>query len=158
MKKRRHSREIRERAFQMYVSGKTFREIGKALGVRPSTVNNWAWRENWENRREEILREARRKVNEQLADAYGRVLVSLNELWENLYEQLQKQGPPEDFRTSMNAFLRLSELLLKYQAEGRDVREVVEKIFAVLIRHEKVGPVLMKYRDDILHEIERELK
>ncbi len=156
--RKHYSRALKERAFQLYVAGKTFQEIGEELGIPPSTINNWAWRGNWEARKSEILREAQKRVNEQIANAYSKVLISLNELWQTLYEKLQEFGPPEDFRTSMSAFLRLSELLLKYQTEGRDVREVVEKIFAVLIRHEKVGPVLLKYRDDILREIEKELK
>ncbi len=146
-----------EKAFQMYLEGASYSEIASYFGVTKRTVINWANKGNWKKRKKQILTKAAIKADQKREEIFAKIISDLEEVRARLVPVLTESSP-RSFESGANIFIKISELLLKYRQEGQDVNRFVEIIFNILVRHPKVGPLLIKYKDEILQELKRELK
>ena len=98
----RHSRKVRERARELYLTGEvtSFSEIARRIKVKPHTVGRWRTEEDWDALRLKIDRRAA----EQLAERIATERVNLNaqhfKLWGvvvgRLFESMQTTGLKND--------------------------------------------------------------
>jgi len=153
-----HGIDIKEKAFQLYVQGISFDDIAKETTVAKKTLLRWKKNFGWDVRKNTILKTAQtksdRKQSEILSQLYDKTL----DLWNQVSGELDNIG----FRSkegAINAYQTLTNLIVKFRPDSAELKdEALKRVFNVLFAHPKIGPLIEKYKDELLNEIDKELK
>ena len=157
--------EVKEYAFQLFAKGYSYEQIASEtgqkfnipLGVR--TVKRWARQYGWYARKMQILEAARKKIDNALADELSKLETEVAEL----RRRILAEAEPLQIRSKERAleiYLKLTDLLYKMQRDKGEspVDSIVETIFAVLLEHPRLGPLIDKYKEEIIQKIEERLQ
>jgi len=150
--------DTKEKAFQFFCQGTSIDKIAEEIKVNRKTILRWKNEYGWESRREKILADVHKKSDRQQADIIANLLSQTVELREEILESLKylqfksKEG-------ALSAYQQLTNLIVKFTPERADIKdEALKKIFAILFSHPKVGPVIERYKDEIITSINKELQ
>lgn len=134
--------DIKERAFLLWVEGKTFEEIGRELGLRRwQTVGDWSSRpgpdgRTWRQRRDEIVKNAERRAAERISSALTQRLLEHDSAAQalrgaavrSLAAELERSASPDPLSlqrigAAMRIAVQLERLALGLPTEIRTVEE-----------------------------------
>jgi transposase-like protein len=124
----RYSDEVRGKARDLWLQGKTDEEIAAALGItRPDTIRDWRRKEDWTGIRRVIERgvslrfDAERNVA--TADAKSREIRMVDAMESLIARQLRQVGSSQDVRTASNSLRSLTGALANIQLVRRRALE-----------------------------------
>ncbi len=168
-----HSRQLREKAFDLYCAGLSCSQVGVALRERCgadtphySTLRRWMLRDRWPSRRLSIHEHASRLEDQVRAAEDNRLIASLTGLRDTLVAAAGSELP---FRSAEGAVFSLAALQkvidrlskaavdesCSVSQENLDL--VIDTILQVLQEDEVVGAALEQRMPRILDIIERQL-
>jgi transposase len=153
-----HDLDTKEKAFGLYVQGSSMDDIGKECQVNRKTVIRWKRSEGWDVRKQSIISKVQSKSDKKqvdfITDLYNQTVDLRNKILDQLDELhfKSKEG-------AISAYQSLTNQMLKFMPQKQELKdEALKKIFTILFSHPRVGPVIEKYKDEILTAIDKELK
>ncbi|MCF6191845.1 MAG: hypothetical protein L3J76_01755 [Candidatus Hydrothermae bacterium] len=156
---------IKEAAFEMFVKGYSYARIAEEIGARfgldvaERTVKRWAKKYDWHVRKRGVLLEARKALDERLADEIASIEKEVLDLRRKIMEEMEPLSLRSKER-AIEAVIKLTDLWFRMQKDRRpevDADRIVQAILEVLLEHPKIGPLMERYRDEIAAKIEEKL-
>jgi uncharacterized protein YjcR len=88
-----HSPKLREEARNAWVSGEyaTLQAVANALGLQRDTVYRWRQRYNWDDERQRLLAESRKKSESQLVAAISRARLEHQIIWRAIDAEISRR-------------------------------------------------------------------
>lgn len=157
---------MKERAFQLYVQGLSFEDIGKEMDrgkmhVNRKTLIRWCKTEGWKARAEQVKVEVKAKNDDKAVDRMAKLLERAERIQEDVAEALRGVPPVRSMGEGVNAFVQISRLIRECaparSVEG-DAGALIDRVLDVLLKHPKIGIVIEKYRGEVMEEIAKALK
>ena len=65
---KKYSKEIHEKALNLYLEGNSLRSIGKKIGITRQTLSTWAKKENWVKSNKRVGEKALEKIEDTSAE------------------------------------------------------------------------------------------
>jgi hypothetical protein len=157
-----HSIDDKEKAFQFYCQGLSIDKIAQEVKVNRKTIlrKGTGWKDNmgWDIRRDAIRKSVQSKVDQKQVDLLTQLYDKTLTLWNEIADDLN-QMPFKSREGAIAAYQNLTNLILKFMPQKQGLKdEALKKIFAILFSHPKVGPVIERYKDELLEAIDKELK
>uniref|UniRef100_A0A7C6ECG8 Terminase ATPase subunit N-terminal domain-containing protein n=1 Tax=candidate division WOR-3 bacterium TaxID=2052148 RepID=A0A7C6ECG8_UNCW3 len=153
-----HGIDTKERAFQLYVQGLSFAEISQETKVNKKTLLRWKRNFGWDIRRDRIIQDVQKKSDKKQTEILSQLYDKTLSLWHQVTDELQATS----FRSkegALNAYQMLTNLIIKFRPDSVELKdEALKRVFDVLFRHPKIGPLIEKHKDELLAEIDKELK
>jgi len=154
---------VKERAFALYLQGQNPEQIAGVLRqhypkLSANTVRKWAEAEqdgdNWDSRRQDVDRAARRRIEEQSALSRSQIKHQVTSLRQTLYNKLISEAAPEakSYEGSVYAFRALlkAELEIESEEENRfSPLMAAEALLEALHDHPEVRKVMKKHWAEI---------
>lgn len=153
-----HNIDTKERAFQLYVQGASFDDISKETKVAKKTLLRWKKNFGWDTRKNAILQSAQTKSDRKQAEILSQLYDKTVDLWNQVSGELNDIG----FRSkegAVNAYQTLTNLIIKFRPDSTELKdEALKKVFGILFAHPKIGPLIERYKDELLTDINKELQ
>jgi hypothetical protein len=143
-----HPTEIRERARDAFVNGEgTGAYILRKLGISRATLCRWRAEDGWDEQRNEVEQEARRKSIEELAEKRHRFQENCLDLWNFLHGQMQLRAKRYGLELEMplDEAMGMSKVLLAVQSGYYMCLGVDPKLEARFAAETKPRQVMIDY-------------
>jgi DNA primase large subunit len=144
----------------MYLQGKSLREIAQTLHVSEHTVIKWRNEDDWDLRKDAVVRDAVRigdaERAESLAASLERSLVEMDEILKRALHLAE----PRSLEGIVRARLEIMRVIREYaqSRSGENVDSVIEAVIEAIIQHPKLRPVIERYRDEIIESVQQNLR
>jgi transposase len=157
-----HSIDIKEKAFQLYCQGLSIDKIAQEVKVNRKTIlrKGTGWKDSmgWDVRRDAIRQIVQSKTDQKQIDLLTRLHDKTLALWTEVTDELN-QTQFKSKEGAIASYQSLTNMMLKFMPQKQGLKdEALKKIFAILFSHPKVGPVIERYKDELLEAIDKELK
>ncbi len=144
----------REKAFDLFLAGASYQEIAQEIGVSKNTIVKWAKDDEWKDRKQKILEKSSEKADELRATE---IIEKLKSSLVDMEHQLKKAmniAEPRSLEGIVRARLEIYKMLKEtFSDPDKSIDEVVNAVIDVFLEHPKIGPIVMKYKDDIVNKI-----
>jgi hypothetical protein len=161
----KHKTDIHERAFVLYSQGYSFDRIQKILDeegnrVARRTLINWEKKDNWKNRRRDIQKEVRTKIDQKQVSEITTLSTALSELQKDLLDELKNVSlkTKEGGIAALRQLHEMRQRLLGDKRFEEHLDELIQIIFEILATDEIIGPKLKDRQALIVDRLEKTLK
>ncbi len=137
-----YPRESRRAAREMYVrQDRSYRQIAETLGVGKTTVLRWSRAEDWDE-----LREQERRIE-----------LESRKLLLRMIDAAQEEGDAQLTFAAVHA-AKLAGVQMGPPDSGPRPKEVAVVLLDVLARHPEIGPVVRRFRQEVIRLVLQEVK
>ncbi len=156
-----YSIDVKEKAFQLFCQGYSFQKVANILaedGIRVTrrTLIKWEKQYGWKVRRKEVLKDARKKIDESLSNELSELDSRLSELQGDLLDELKdvRVRTKEGGVAALKQLMELRKKLRGEKAIEENIDEVISLIFEIFADDEVLGPKLRERQDIIVKKLE----
>lgn len=111
---KKHPQEIKDKALELWKSGRELEEISKELEIDFEVVKKWHYRYEWANERKEQKKKNARKLSEKIAKKDAEDKFNVREEFKKIYKEIKEKDLPKykkpieqiAARNQQRAFLR----------------------------------------------------
>lgn len=146
---KRHLTDLHEQAFQLYLQGRSFEQIGAEIKVAKSTVERWSKgneerkEKPWAERASEIRAKASTAVDKRAANQIAKLCSDLEQLRTDILSEV-KNTHFKSKEGAIGSVRSITELLAKMGPRQRLTSEELTEIWNIFLSDPNVGPELRK--------------
>lgn len=144
-----HLRDLHESAFQLYLQGRSFEQIGRELKVAKSTIERWSKgnperkEKPWLERASDIRSKAATVTDKRAADQIAKLCNDLEQLRTDILSEV-KNTSFKSKEGAIGSVRSITELLAKMGPRQRLTSEELTEIWNIFLADPNVGPELRK--------------
>ena len=144
-----HQRDLHEQAFQLYLQGRSFEQIGQEIKVAKSTIERWSKgnedrkEKPWLERASEIRAKASTAVDKRAANQIAKLCSDLEQLRTDILSEV-KNTHFKSKEGAIGSVRSITELLAKMGPRQRLTSEELTSIWEILLSDPDIGPVMRK--------------
>lgn len=160
-----HSIDTKERAFSLYCQGYSFQKIADILKqekikVTRRTLIKWQKQFGWKIRKDNIQKDARKKIDESLSNELAELDAQLSDLQGDLLDELKdvRVRTKEGGVAALRQLHDLRKNLRGEKAIEENIDEVIGIIFEILADDKIIGPKLIQRQEIIVKKLNIAIK